>query len=308
MIKLKNLWKIALTAIAMTSMLVACEPEEKKEDDPNKGGSGDSFSNPFDNEDVYVGGLFNLWPEETGPKDALKMEKNGNVFTYTFTDETGDVAKTNPYGFKFCTENGWMEQFVNSLAGAENISNQIKFGTEYKVMAATKAQLEEKDENDNSKYNDNSTKFYFANSTVAGEKYTITLDLDKGTMKMDGKAGESLKNYTVKDINTVKGSVTGATWPSIDLLADGSFEFIYDSETMTEVRFIYGVKNEEGKDAGKNFKVQGSECKALGTAVAIKDDEGDDAYCKFNLSLFKDKTTYVVTLDKDNSTCTVKAK
>lgn len=40
MIKLKNLWKIALTAVAMSAMLVACEPEKEKDDNPSNNGGG----------------------------------------------------------------------------------------------------------------------------------------------------------------------------------------------------------------------------------------------------------------------------
>lgn len=297
MIKLKNLWKIALTTMAMSAMLVACDTD-----------SGGSSTEEVDSS-IYVSGLFNKWAADTGAGDAFKMTQNGNVYTYEFTtDATDDYTTVNPYGFKFTTSNGWMEQYVNAKMGAENVSNKIDFGPEYDVKKSTKADLEAKDADGNSLISDNSTKFYFKYDVVANQKYTLTLNLDTMKVKFDGQKGEELKNYTVNDINSVKGSVTGLTWPQIDLTSSNSFEFTYDSASMTEVRFIYTVKKADGSDAGKNYKVQGSECTALGTDVAIKDDEGDDDYCKFKTSLFTDGTTYVVTLNKSNSTCKITAK
>ena len=297
MIKLKNLWKIALTTMAMSAMLVACD-------------TGSTEGTEEVDSSVYVAGLFNKWAKDTAAGDALKMTQNGNVYTYEFTaTETDNNTSVNPYGFKFTTSSGWMEQYLNEKVGPENVTNQIDFGVEYGVKKSSKAELEAKDADGDSLYSDNSSKFFFMYDLVAGEKYTLTLNLDTMKVKFDGKKGAELKNYTVKDINSVKGSVTGATSPTKDLdPTTDSFEFTYDSTAMSEVRFIYTVKKEDGTDAGKNYKVQGSECKALDTDVAVKDDEGTDDYCKFDTSLFTDGTTYVVTLNKEKSTCKVSEK
>ena len=314
MIKLKNLWKVVLALMVMSAMLVACDTgssDSGNKTENNGGNTGDNGGNTGDNgfAKIYVAGLFNFWATDTDAGNATEMKTtDGKVYTITYDAVEGDTAATvNPYGFKFCTEKGWMEQYVNATAGAENVTNQFDFDVEYDVMYATKAQLEEKDEDGVGKYSDNSTKFFFMYDLVADETYTITLNIETKKFKISGKKGAELKNYTAKDINSVKGSVTGATWPTIDLTND-SFEFTYDAAKMTEIRFIYTVKKDDGSDAGKNFKVQGSECTALDTEVAVKDDEGSDEYCRFDTSLFTDGSTYVVTLNKEKSTCTVSAK
>ena len=324
MIKLKNLWKVVLALMVMSAMLVACDTGSSDSDsdsgnktENNGGNTGDNGGNTGDNggntgdngfAKMYVAGLFNAWAGNTDADAATEMKTtDGKVYTLEFETIEGDTAATvNPYGFKFCTEKGWMEQYVNATAGAENVTNQFDFDVEYDVMYATKTQLEEKDEDGVGKYNDNSTKFFFMYDLVANETYTITLNIETKKVKISGKKGAILKNYTVAEVNSVMGSVTGTDWPTIDLAADGSFEFTYDAATMTEIRFIYRVK--EGETYNKYYKVQGSECTALDTEVAIKDDEGLDDYCKFDTSLFTDGATYVVTLNKEKSTCTVSAK
>lgn len=271
------------------------------------------FSSEFNGEGVYLAGYYEnsadeggKWPTDTAKGSAIEMKKSGDVYTYTFTaPENGNPFR---YGFKFCTSNGWMEQYINAKARALNVINQIDFGVEYDVIGKTKIELELKNSANHLLYADNATKFNLKYNLLKDKSYTITLNLATKKVKFEGETGDLIPNYTIADVNAVKGTVTGA-WAVKDLDTDGSFEFTYDAATMSkDVRFIYGVKKDDGEDAGKNFKSQGSECKALNTDVLVEDDAGTDDYCKFSPDLFEDGVTYKVTLNRNNSTCKISKK
>ena len=129
MIKLKNLWKVALATMAMSAMLVACDTTSKEEEE--EAVAPDYATMTFDS-NVYVSGIFNKWAEATDFANSIAMTQNGNVYTYEFTyDSTADVI---PYGFKFNTAKGWMEQYINADFGFEDVQKKIE-NTAYGVMS-----------------------------------------------------------------------------------------------------------------------------------------------------------------------------
>ena len=182
MIKLKNLWKIALATMAMSAMLVACDTE-----------SSSSNSEETSEAGIYLSGLNGKWAGDTtategeyGP--AYLMTKGENdVYTLTFKAE---AAKPFPSGFKFSTENGWMEQFqAYDKANPTTNLKTIEINKESKVFEATKAMLEEKDENDKALIEDNATKWQIPQLKACkiGNEYTVTFDKKNMTVKIEGE-------------------------------------------------------------------------------------------------------------------------
>ena len=198
MIKLKNLWKVALATMAMTAMLVACdEGSSSKDDDKNSGAVPG----------IYVAGLVTTadanpdWASDTDANNAhLMTEGENEVYTFTFT-----AVQTNifPFGFKFCTENGWMEQY--QAYNEEKPSDDFTIldpDEESAVYYSTKTKLEASDSNGN-KIKDEATKFRVVSTSVfqTGKKYTITFD--KANMKV--KISGDFKKVQVKKITvTIK--------------------------------------------------------------------------------------------------------
>lgn len=178
MIKLKNLWKIALATMAMSAMLVACDT----------GSDGESTEETGFTPGIYVAGLDAQWATDTNAGNAkLMTEGEGEVYTYTFKAKS---AKPFPYGFKLCTENGWMEQFqAYDKANPTTDLKTIEINKESKVFEATKAMLEEKDENDKALIEDNATKWQIPQLKACkiGNEYTVTFDKKNMTVKIEGE-------------------------------------------------------------------------------------------------------------------------
>lgn len=178
MIKLKNLWKIALATMAMSAMLVACDT----------GSDGESTEETGFTPGIYVAGLDAQWATDTNAGNAkLMTEGEGEVYTYTFKAKS---AKPFPYGFKLCTENGWMEQFqAYDKANPTTNLTTIEIGEEFKVFEATKAMLEEKDENGEALIKDDATKWQIPQlkACTVGSEYIITFDKKNMTVKIEGE-------------------------------------------------------------------------------------------------------------------------
>ena len=343
MIKLKNLWKIALATMTMSAMLVACDTESsdngKKNDDSGLGLTG-VYSYTVNRDDIAAawGGsvdspIFSvMFLDET----ALEIvKKEGNLKKNPFSHPEYQIGV---FGNMRVTDK--IEEGNFAVYGMKAVDNVYKYydgvavtitDTDLTVFVDTaklvktqlKATFKDEGNGDEADMTDKHSvklegyKPYviaLASKENDSDNY-VASGFDADLMKMEEgatfPAGDLKKAapvvLTAKDINSVKGSVTDS-WAIIDLAADGSFEFTYDKDTMKEIRFIYTVKKDDDSNAGKNFKVQGSECKALDTDVAVKDDEGDNTYCQFATSLFTDGTTYLVTLNKENSTCKVSEK
>ena len=190
MIKLKNLWKIALAAMTMSAMLVAC--------DTTTGGSTEEGAKPG----FYLSGLNGSdWAGNTDPASAHFMEKGeGEVYTFTFKAESTNPF---PYGFKISTENGWMEQYQAYNEEAPTATFTIlEADKEAKVYYSTKAKLEAADE-DGNKIADDATKFNVAANKLytIGSEYTVTFDKAAMTIKISGEfttVAISNVNVTIK--------------------------------------------------------------------------------------------------------------
>ncbi len=98
MIKLKNLWKIALATMAMSAMLVACDTT----------GSDDGKKND---------------------DDPLAKYK---------TNPVAAKADSFTYGFKFCTEDGWACQYTSATASTAAVDKvYAKLGGDAAAIATT---------------------------------------------------------------------------------------------------------------------------------------------------------------------------
>jgi hypothetical protein len=188
MIKLKNLWKIALATMAMSAMLVACDTTS------NNNESEESGVTPG----FYLSGLNGSdWAGDTDPATAHLMTKGeGEVYTFTFTAES---ANPFPYGFKISTENGWMEQYQAYNEAAPTATFTIlESNKEAAVYYSTKAKLEAADE-DGNKPADDATKFTVAATKVykIGSEYTITFDKVAMKIKISGEF-DTVKTKTIK--------------------------------------------------------------------------------------------------------------
>ena len=237
MIKLKNLWKIALAAMTMSAMLVACDTtstnkEEEKEVAP------DYATMTFDS-NVYVSGIDGQWAADTDFGNSYGMTKDGNVYTYEFTYDSTSDEDVIPYGFKFNTAKGWMEQYVNAEFGYEETTTRIEFGKEYAVAKQGKIGLEW--DYDGKKINDTSTKFYLANKLVSGEKYTLTLNLDTMKVKFDGKAGESNKELTLADVKCIAGTVSTWNEPHPEMTDGKTYTFTATEAGEARFKFTTGT-------------------------------------------------------------------
>ena len=219
MIKLKNLWKIALATMAMSAMLVACDTtSDDKDNNEDEGGATAGF---------YISGLNgNDWAGDTDVATAHAMTKGeGEVYTFTFTAESTNPF---PYGLKFTTENGWMEQYqaYNKEAPTTDFAI-LEAGKEVSVYYATKAELEAADE-DGNKIADSATKFKVKSTSLfkVGNEYTITFDKVNMKTKIAGEfEAVSVQNITVTiNIGDAKLTLTNVPTYNADDVAtiDGS--------------------------------------------------------------------------------------
>ena len=180
MIKLKNLWKIALATMAMSAMLVACDTtSDNGNKDDDEGGAAAGF---------YLSGLNGSdWAGDTDVATAHEMTKGeGEVYTFTFTAESTNPF---PYGFKITTENGWMEQYQAYNKDNPTVTFTIlEADKEAAVYYSTKAELEAADE-DGNKPADDATKFNVASDMLykTGSEYTVTFDKTNMKIKISGE-------------------------------------------------------------------------------------------------------------------------
>ena len=290
MIKLKNLWKIALATMTMSAMLVACDTTSKEEEE--EAVAPDYATMTFDS-NVYVSGIFNKWAEATDFANSIAMTQNGNVYTYEFTyDSTADVI---PYGFKFNTAKGWMEQYINADFGFEDVQKKIEFGKEYVVVKQGKIGLEW--DYDGKKYSDDSTKFFLANKLVTGEKYTVTLNLDTMKVKFDGKAGESNKELTIADVKYIVGTVDN--WSHTEMV-DGK-TYTFKATETGDARFKFSVGSWAFQAGSADVDTEGDAkdpahrhtAADMGKEIEIKTSTNATA---FIFPVEKDKE-YIITLD-----------
>lgn len=187
MIKLKNLWKIALATMAMSAMLIACDDPKKTEEEGIEAG-------------IYLSGLNSEWAGDTDPASTPKMTEGENeIYTLKFKAES---AKPFPFGFKLTTENGWMEQYIAYNKDKPTTDfTVIEANKEYDTYFATKAMLEEKDEETGkAKIADEATKWNMDQLKICtvGEEYIVTFDKKNMKIKLAGNFKDvELKTITV---------------------------------------------------------------------------------------------------------------
>ena len=236
MIKLKNLWKVVLALMVMSAMLVACDTGSSDSDSDsgnktennggNTGGNGGSG--------IYIAGFYSSWATDTDAGDAVEMDTTSteNVYTISLTpEEDEDPSAIIPYGFKFTTAEGWMSQYQAFNFEAPTASfTLLESGKEFPVYASTKAQLEAPYDEDGNKPADDATKWSIPKTKVfaPGVKYTITLDLNKMTVKLDGELADVPTKTITLTINTLEGTKLVITdvpvyAEIIDNTIDGSF-------------------------------------------------------------------------------------
>ena len=156
---------------------------------------------------IFLSGLNGAnWAADTniGNADAMTKDEN-DVWTFTFTAET---TMPFPYGFKFTTGNGWMEQYQAYDKNNPTTNFAIlQPGEEAGVYFATKAELEATDE-DGNRISDDATKWSIPKTKVfaPGVEYTITLDLNKMTVKLDGELADVPTKTITLTINTLEGT------------------------------------------------------------------------------------------------------
>ena len=142
----------------------------------------------FEEEGIYLSGLYNLWATESTSGNAIEMTKEDNeIYTYTFTAEP---TETFPYGFKFTTEKGWLEQYqAYDKNNPTDDFTILQPGEEAGVYFATKAEVECTNEYKGEiRISDNATKFNLGlNQFIVGNEYTITFDKANMKVKITGE-------------------------------------------------------------------------------------------------------------------------
>ena len=142
----------------------------------------------FEEEGIYLSGLYNLWATESTSGNAIEMTKEDNeIYTYTFT---AGPTETFPYGFKFTTEKGWLEQYqAYDKNNPTDDFTILQPGEEAGVYFATKAEVECTNEYKGEiRISDNATKFNLGlNQFIVGNEYTITFDKANMKVKITGE-------------------------------------------------------------------------------------------------------------------------
>ena len=298
MIKLKNLWKVALATMAMTAMLVACDEgsSDKKDDDDVVSASYEKdFSDEFTGSDIYVAGLDSKWPDVTNAGNAFLMTKGENdVYTYTFTAEETDANKFCPNGFKFCTENGWMEQYTRKIDSNQKVKSRIEPDTEYDVIGKTKIELELPDKNGKLYYPDNSTKFYLKYNLIEGEEYTVTLNLDTMKVKFSGPKGSAAEILDNTKVAYYAGNMT-ENWSHTKLI-DNSFTFTAGGSN----EFVFTV----GDWA---YKLGGAKITALNQEFELTEDGANISFEEDVLTVGNSYKVTLIVKDADNASVKVTA-
>ena len=151
MIKLKNLWKIALATMAMSAMLVACDTT----------GSDDGKKND---------------------DDPLAKYK---------TNPVAAKADSFTYGFKICTEEGWAHQFIsaNKTTAKTFEKTYVKLGKDA-VSMIDKETLAGTAEYDNLN-DDSTKIYVDSGELTPKAKYTLTYDKKNGTVKLTEAAANA---------------------------------------------------------------------------------------------------------------------
>ena len=187
---------------------------------------------------IFLSGLNGVnWAvsESVGSADAMTKGEN-DVWTFTFTAES---TMPFPYGFKFTTENGWMEQY--QAYNKENPTTDytiLESDKEAGVYFATNIELETEDENGN-RISDSATKFDSGlNRFIVGNEYTITFNKANMKVKISGKfvavsiSSISIISYPEKT-SYIVGEELNLNWLRVETTySDGSTSYVNVTSDM----------------------------------------------------------------------------
>ena len=135
------------------------------------------------------------WAMGTNGNAYFMTKGNGEVYTYTFRAEK---IRPFPDGFKFTTENGWMEQYqaYNKEKPTTDFT-MLNPDEEVEVYYATKAEIKAIDTDGNQ----NATRFKVKETLLfkIGNEYTVTFDKTNMKVKITGDFGEVGSIITIPD-------------------------------------------------------------------------------------------------------------
>lgn len=317
MIKLKNLWKIALATMAMSAMLVACDTKTK--DDDNDGDSATSLGG----EGVYsytvnIADISTAWGGTSKSptfsillmKDAqLEACKTAKDFKQaTAADPEYQIAAFDNMKIKDTSSDGnfvvygaiavedvyqYYTGVVATVTATDvtvtvDMSKLVK--TELKALFAANAEgVDEAVMTDDDIVELNGYKPYIialGQQTIDADNYVMS-GWNADLMKMT--AGATLPSNakkdapvvpTCKNLNSVAGSMNGWTHTAI---TDNAFDF----EAAGNDQFAF-------TNGSWDFKACGVVVEALGTEYQLK--EGDNANITFADGVLTAGTTYTATL------------
>ena len=227
---------------------------------------------------IFLSGLNGVnWATDTSIGDADAMTKGENdVWTFTFTAET---TIPFPYGFKFSTENGWLEQYqaYDKNNPTTNLA-MLQPGEEAEVYFATQAELEAPDE-DGNRIPDNVTKFTVESFSlfIVDNEYTITFDKTNMKVKISGDFEEL--SYYDYDLEYISGNMTDS---SMIGLTDNTYTFVAD---------YYNYFTFYTADGG--FYAGGATITALDTEFALVANSNE---CYFADGVLTEGKIYTITL------------
>ena len=235
---------------------------------------------------MYISGLNSKWAGNTDSGDADIMTKGANdVYTFTFTAEN---TQPFPYGFKFTTEKGWQEQY--QAYNKNNHTTDITIltpGQEAGVYFITEEEISASYENNEydiyeDDINDSATKFNVGalSSFIVGNKYTITFDKAKMTVKISGE----FKTLSYNDLKYIYGGLTDYEYVE---LVDNSYTFVADDYYYWNDFSFYLTENGE-------FSVGGATITSLGAAMFELYENDSD--CSFEYDVLTPGNEYTISL------------
>ena len=187
---------------------------------------------------IFLSGLNGVnWAgsESVGSADAMTKGEN-DAWTFTFTAES---TMPFPYGFKFTTENGWLEQY--QAYNKENPTTDftiLEADKEAEVYFATNDEIEAEDDNGN-RISDSATKFSLGlNCFIVDNEYTITFDKANMKIKISGEfvavsiSSISIISYPEKT-SYIVGEELNLNWLGVETTySDGSTSYVNVTSDM----------------------------------------------------------------------------
>ena len=319
MIKLKNLWKIALATMAMSAMLVACDTKTK--DDDNNGDSATSLGG----EGVYsytvnIADISTAWGGSAkSPAFSILLMKDAQLEACKTAADFKQATAAEPeyqiaaFGNMKINDTSSDGNFV--VYGASAVEDVYQY---YTGVVATVTATDVTVTVDMSKLVKTDLKALFAKNAEGVEEAVMTNDdivelngykpyilalgqqtIDADNYVMTGWSADLMKMTagatlpsnakkdapvvpTCKDLNSVAGTMTGASWPHV-ALTNNAFDF----EAAGDDQFAF-------TNGSWDFKACGVVVEALNTEYQLK--EGDNANITFAKGVLTAGTTYTATL------------